>query len=108
MAAPVLPILAGGGLLMKFISVAFIVGLIARVIAALGLGFFAFTGLDQGLDSIQAAINTNLTGMPFEVKQLLDMAGITTILFWILNAHAFKVFVSVAKFSLFRRKSFIT
>lgn len=101
-----LPLIAGGGLLAKFLSVAFLVGLFARFLAALGLGYFAFTGIDTALDDLQDAINGNLTGMPFDVKQLLDMAGITTILFWILNAHAFKVFISLSKFALFRTKIF--
>ena len=108
MPLPLVPIIAAGApLLIRWLSVAFIAGLVARIIAAMGLSYFAFTGIDNGLDALQIAVNDSLTGMPFDVKQLLDMAGITTTIFWIIHAHAFGVLVRVSKFALYRRKSFI-
>ncbi len=105
MALPLLPLITGGGLLAKFFSVAFIVGMIAKVLATLGLSYYAFVGIDASIDALQVQIDGTLTGMPFEVKNLLDMSGITTILTWLLNAHAFSVLVRLAKVSLMRTKA---
>ena len=106
MPLPLLPSIAvGGSLLTKWLSIAFIVGLISKIFIALGLGYFAFTGIDMGIDAIHLKLNSSLSGMPFDAKQLIDMAGITTILTWLINAYAFRVLVRGAKVALMQSKS---
>lgn len=95
-------IAAGGSLLTTILSYTFIASLIARVLAALGLGVFAFVGLDQGLDALHGQINAHLGGAPADIKAILDMAGITTILFWIIQAHALRAVLRVGSIALFR------
>lgn len=107
MPIPLLPVItAGAPLLIRFLSVAFIVGLISRILLALGLTYFAFTGVDAAVDILQDLVNQNLSGTSANIKALLDMSGLTTVLTWLMTAQAFKLLVQTSKFALFRTKMF--
>ena len=107
MPLPLLPVVAAGSsLLIRFLSVAFIVGLVARIMAALGFAYFSFKGIDVAVDALQAGINNSLGGMSYDAKQLLDISGVTTIITWIINAFGFRLFIKTSKAVMFRKKSF--
>lgn len=91
-------------LLALLISGTFIAGLVFRVIAALGFTVVSFVGLDLALDSLNSQMNTYLSDMPLTAKALLDMAGITTIVFWLTQAYAARVALSAAR-TFFTRTS---
>lgn len=91
-----MPFLAG------LLSTAFIAHLIARVLGALGFSVIAFVGVDLALDSLELQLNTYLNGFPLSAKYLLDRAGVTTIVFWIVQAYAAKVLMSAGRAVLMR------
>ncbi len=83
------------------LSVPFIVGFIVRLLAMLGLSYYVFTGVDIAIDTIHDIIFDYIGTLPSAVVQLLDTAGVTTGLTWILNAYLFLVFIRLAHFTLF-------
>lgn len=90
--------------LAALLSTTFIVSLIARIIAGLGFSVVAFVGIDLALDSLELQMESYLNGFPLSAKQLLDMAGVTTIVFWIIQAYAARVLLNAGK-SVFMRTS---
>ena len=92
-----LPVIAAGGWIASLISVSFIVSIIVKVVAAFGFTVFAFIGLDIGLDALESQLNSHMSGIPLGAKQLLDMAGITTIVSWIIGAYAFRLYITAGK-----------
>ena len=89
-------------LLAYFISGSFLAATLFRVLAALGFSVVGFVGLDNVLDSLQSQMNSYFTGLPLTAKQLLDMAGITTIVFWIVQAYAASALLRVGRSFLMR------
>ena len=98
-----IPILVGGGYLLTAFCC-----LHSRAYSSCISGYWYrcfFSGLDQGLDLLQASVNAALGGLTIDVKNLLDMSGITTGITWIINAHAFRLFVSITGKVMFMRSS---
>lgn len=104
MALPAILLGGGSSILTRFLGITFIVGIIARVIAGLGFTVVSFVGLDLGLDALDNQLTSYLSGFPIEAKALLDMAGVTTMVKWVVGAYAFKVALGVGR-SVFMRTS---
>lgn len=102
MALPAILLGGGSSIVTRFLGITFLVGIIARVIAGLGFTVVSFVGLDLGLDALDNQLTSYLSWFPIEVKALIDLAGITTVVKWIVGAYAFKVALGVGR-SFFAR-----
>lgn len=77
--------------LLALTSVTFITGVIVKVLAAMGLGFFALTGVDYYLSQLTIQIEGYTGSLPVNAVALVKMSGIYTIIHWIISAYAFRV-----------------
>jgi len=50
--------------------------LVARVLAALGMGVITFTGFSIAWDSVRSIIVSNFSGMPSDIMALAGLAGV--------------------------------
>ncbi len=73
-------------LLSVFISVS-IVGIVARVLAALGLAVVAYQGIDLVMDEAVQWVSSSWGGISSDVAGVLSMAGFDTAITIILSAH---------------------
>lgn len=62
-----------------------------RLIAAFGLSFVTYVGLNEVQSRIVAAIAENLNTIPKEALQISYIAGLGVVLNWIIGAFAFVV-----------------
>lgn len=68
-----------------------------RVLAVLGFGFIAYEGFDTVIDSLITDAITNWQGMGANVLTLLNMAGFSDALGYILGAVSTKAAISATK-----------
>ena len=97
-----LPVIAAGGWLASFLTVGFIVSWITKIIAALGFTVVAYVGMEAGLDHLESLIDAQLNGLAFGLKQMLDLAGVTTVIHWLIEAVAFSMLIRAAKTTFMR------
>ena len=62
-----------------------------RLIAAFGLSFVTYVGLNEVQSRIVAAIAENLNSIPKEALQIAYIAGLGVVLNWIIGAFAFVI-----------------
>ena len=62
-----------------------------RLIAAFGLSFVTYVGLNEVQSRIVAAIAENLNTIPKEALQIAYIAGLGVVLNWIIGAFAFVI-----------------
>ena len=62
-----------------------------RLIAAFGLSFVTYVGLNEVQSRIVAAIAENLNSIPKKALQIAYIAGLGVVLNWIIGAFAFVI-----------------
>ena len=77
-----------------------ILAIIARVVGGLGLAVTSMVGVDYALSSLQTLAEGNINGLPVDVKAILDISGITTILKWVLDTYVFTMLLKASKVAL--------
>lgn len=84
MAGPAIPLLAGA--LGWFFAKA-AVGIVARVLSALGLGVVTYAGVTFVLNQAVAQLHSEIGGVPSDVAQLMGLAGIDVFLSLVISAR---------------------
>lgn len=71
-----------------------------RIIAAFGLSFVSYVGMNEIQQFLMEAINAQIGGFPDEALQIVMIAGLGVMLNWIFGAFAFVVSIkSLSKLS---------
>mgnify|MGYP000255009981 CR=1 FL=1 len=79
------PLVAGA--VWTFITI-ILSSLIIRVVIALGVGIIVYSGIDAGLDAAQTYIETEWSGLPAYMLQLLGILQLDTAIAIILAAYS--------------------
>lgn len=72
----------------KIFSFGFLATLLAQILKYLGLSVVGFTAVDLVMDPLIAQFDSYLSGVPSAARSLIDLAGITTVVQWMISAYA--------------------
>lgn len=62
-------------------------GIVARVLATLGLGLVSYVGVSVAVDNAKALIHSHVGGMPSDMLNLMGLAGLDVFLSLIVSAY---------------------
>jgi hypothetical protein len=62
-------------------------GIVARVLATLGLGLVSYVGVSVAVDNAKSLIHTHVGGVPADMLDLMGLAGLDVFLSLIVSAY---------------------